>query len=76
MVEEVKVIAADTAGDFPVYYGSPGGNPLGLQTAYCEGFDVLCPNRVRPALAGQAGAPPARTAAADTMATRSYDPKS
>lgn len=70
VVEEVKVIAADTTGDFPVYYGSPGGNPLGFQTVYCEGFDLLCPNWVSPALAGQTGAPPARSTSADT---RSYD---
>lgn len=58
--DQVKVIAADNPGDFPVYYGSPAGNPVGLQTVYCdtvpEGVPVLdlkCPDWVNEALARQ-----------------------
>jgi hypothetical protein len=60
VTNEVKVIAADNPGSFPVYYGSPGGNPLGLQAVYCETvpkgepvLDLKCPNWVNEALARQ-----------------------
>ena len=73
VVEEVKVIAANTSGNFPLYYGSPGGNPLGLQTVYCEGYDPLCPDWVGPSLAGVSGAPASRAEGASLKMSRSYE---
>jgi hypothetical protein len=73
VVEEVKVIAADTSGNFPVYYGSPGGNPLGLQTVYCEGYNPLCPDWASPALAGASGSPEGQRSDVKVHTTRSYE---
>lgn len=54
VVDEVKVIAANTSGNFPLYYGSPDGSPLGLQTVYCEGYaPCVLPGWVRHWLAFQ-----------------------
>ncbi|MGH7868267.1 MAG: hypothetical protein ACREP9_11765 [Candidatus Dormibacteraceae bacterium] len=33
---EVKVIAADNPINLPFCYGQPAGNPVGLQTVYCD----------------------------------------
>lgn len=74
VVEEIKVIAADSTGDFSHYYGSPAGNPLGLQTVYGVGYDPLCPDWVSPALAGVTGAPPeVMRERTGTHTTRSYE---
>jgi hypothetical protein len=78
------VIAADNPGNFPIYYGAPAGNPVGLQTVYCETapvegvtaiIDFKCPPWVSAALAQQANGPGTHGAVAHMTYSRSYEPR-
>jgi hypothetical protein len=83
-VDEVEAIAADNPGDFPVYFGSQAGNPVGLQTVYCEtapvaGAEVIfmlrCRDWASEPLAEQQGKKSGGAALMTPGYGRSYDVK-
>lgn len=49
---DYDVIAVVDIDDWPLYHEWPAGDPLGVVTAYCEGYDGYCPWNINSPLVG------------------------
>lgn len=50
---QVKVFGASNTQNKPLYYGWPAGDPVGLQTVYCDGYNPKCPRWAASVLAAK-----------------------